>query len=154
MILYHGSNQLVTQPEIRNSHFFKDFGAGFYCTNSLKQAQQWAKRKSTTTGTPVVSSFEFVQNPTLSVKIFSSMTEEWLDFVAACRTGKPHSYDIVEGPMADDQIWNFVEDFIAGEISREAFWALAWFKKPTHQIVFPTERSLLCLKSVPDGDSL
>lgn len=154
MILYHGSNQLVTQPEIRNSHFFKDFGAGFYCTNSLKQAQQWAKRKSTTTGTPVVSSFEFVQNPTLSVKIFSSMTEEWLDFVAACRTGKPHSYDIVEGPMADDQIWNFVEDFIAGEISREAFWALACFKKPTHQIVFHTERSLLCLKSVPDGDSL
>lgn len=154
MILYHGSNQLVTQPEIRHSLFFKNFGTGFYCTNSLRQAQQWAKRKSNITGTPVVSSFEFVQNPALSIKIFSSMTEEWLDFIAACRAGKSHSFDIVEAPMADEQIWNFVEDFIAGEIFREAFWALACSRNPTHQIVFHTERSLLCLKPIPGGDSL
>ncbi|MCI8723971.1 MAG: DUF3990 domain-containing protein [Ruminococcus sp.] len=32
------------------------------------------------------------------------MTEEWLDFIANCRTGHPHIYDIVEGPMANDTI--------------------------------------------------
>ncbi|ERI65785.1 hypothetical protein HMPREF1548_06392 [Clostridium sp. KLE 1755] len=37
---------------------------------------------------------------------FESMTDEWLDFIAACRKGEMHRYDIVEGPMANDTIWN------------------------------------------------
>ena len=53
-----------------------------------------------------------------------------------------HNYDIVEGPMADDQIWVYVEDFMDGSITREAFWVLAKFKYPTHQIVFCTQKSI------------
>ena len=67
---------------------------------------------------------------------------EWLDFVVACRRGIKHDYDIVEGPMADEQIWDYVEDFMEGLITREAFWVLAKFKYPTHQIVFCTQKSL------------
>ena len=74
------------------------------------------------------------------------MTEEWLDFIADCRRGREHNYDIVEGPMADDTIWDYVESFIEGEISREAFWALAKFKYPTHQMVFCSEKSLKCIQ--------
>ena len=48
--------------------------------------------------------------------------------------------------MADDQIWDYVEDFIAGNISRAAFWELAKFKYPTHQIVFCTEEALKTLQ--------
>lgn len=70
------------------------------------------------------------------------MTEEWLDFVVECRSGKKHSYDIVEGPMAVDTIWDYIEDFIRGNITREAFWVLVKFKYPTHQIVFCTEEAL------------
>ena len=73
------------------------------------------------------------------------MTEEWLDFIAACRLGKSHNYDIVEGPMADDTIFNYVQNFVDGKISREAFWNLAKFKKPTHQISFHTARALTTL---------
>ena len=73
------------------------------------------------------------------------MSDEWLDFIAICRSGKHHDYDIVEGPMADDTIWNYVNDFLSGDISREAFWALAKFKHPTHQISFHTEVALKCL---------
>lgn len=40
------------------------------------------------------------------------MCDEWLDFIAECRVGKIHEYDIVEGPMADDTIWNFVNDYL------------------------------------------
>ena len=58
------------------------------------------------------------------------MTEEWLDFVVACRNGTSHEYDIVEGPMADDTIYNYIQEFLDGKISREAFWALAKFKYP------------------------
>jgi len=47
--------------------------------------------------------------------------------------------------MADDQIWDYVEDFVSGIISREAFWTLARFKHPTHQIVFCTPKALECI---------
>lgn len=70
------------------------------------------------------------------------MTDEWLDFVALCRHGSTHPYDIVEGPMADDEVWDYVEAFLEGRISREAFWALARFKHPTHQMLFSTDRAL------------
>lgn len=49
------------------------------------------------------------------------------------------------GPMADDEVWDYVEDFLAGRISREAFWTLAKFKHPTHQILFCTDRALKTL---------
>lgn len=40
------------------------------------------------------------------------MTDEWLCFVVDCRRGIEHNYDIVEGPMADDQIWDYVDGII------------------------------------------
>ena len=48
--------------------------------------------------------------------------------------------------MADDQIYNFVTDYMDGVITREQFWALARFKYPTHQIVFCTDEALECLQ--------
>ena len=39
----------------------------------------------------------------------------------------------------------YIEDYINGQISREAFWVLVKFKYPTHQIVFCTEKSLSSL---------
>ena len=73
------------------------------------------------------------------------MTEEWLDFIADCRLGKDHDYDIVIGPMANDQIYNYVADFLSGIITREQFWVMSRFKYPTHQIAFCSERALNCL---------
>ena len=74
--------------------------------------------------------------------MFDKMTEEWLDFIVACRSGKSHTYDIVEGPMADDTIYNYVQNYMDGKISRAAFWELAKFKYPTHQISFHTISAL------------
>jgi len=50
--------------------------------------------------------------------------------------------------MADDQVWNYVNDYIQGEITREMFWERAKFKHPTHQISFHTLRALNCLTYV------
>ena len=83
--------------------------------------------------------------PVLQDMLFVQSLEEWLDFIVSCRLGNPHEYDIVEGPMANDTIFNFVQSFSDGEITREAFWALAKFKKPTHQISFHTARALATL---------
>ena len=143
MELYHGSNVTVAQPQILVSGFYKDFGYGFYCTNIEKQARKWALTKR---GNSIVSVYQYQPDSSLKVLSFTQMTDEWLDFVVDCRRGVKHGYDIVEGPMADDQIWDYVEDFMEGTISREAFWVLAKFKFPTHQIVFCTQRALETIK--------
>lgn len=89
---------------------------------------------------------------------FPEMSDEWLDFIAKCRKGEPHSYDIVEGPMADDTIWDFVNGFLSGKISRSVFWEYAKFKYPTHQISFHTVNALRCLtfersEAIHDGET-
>lgn len=113
--------------------------------NNIKieeQAQRWARRYDT----KVVSIYNVRLNSNLKIKEFKEMTEEWLDFIISCRSGQEHDYDIVIGAMADDQIYNFISDYIDGVITREQFWVLAKFKYPTHQIVFCTEAALKCLK--------
>ena len=141
MKLYHGSTQIVEKPEIRISRFNKDFYFGFYCTSIEQQAVRW----STRFGSGYINVYEYVENANLKILRFEKMTDEWLDFIVACRSGKAHDYDIVEGPMADDTIFNYVQSFIDGQITREAFWGLAKFKYPTHQICFNTEKALATL---------
>lgn len=142
MELYHGSNTVVRNPEILTDGFYKDFGYGFYCTNIEKQARRWALTKR---NRHIVNLYDYQKDNNLNIQGFNDMNDEWLDFVVQCRRGKSHEYDIVEGPMADDTIWNYVDDFVHEEISRSAFWELVRFKYPTHQIVFCTEKALSCL---------
>lgn len=141
-IIFHGSNVEVAKPRILQNGFYKDFGYGFYCTNIEKQAKRWAITRK---GDTIVNRYKYIPNDNLNVLSFDTMTDEWLDFVASCRKGIEHEYDIVEGPMADDQIWNYVEGFIAGKVSRDVFWGLVKFSYPTHQIVFCTEEALKTL---------
>lgn len=143
MQIYYGSNVIVNQSKIITDGFYKDFGYGFYCTNFEKQAKRWALTKK---NKHVVNVYSYTENKNLNCLIFKEMSDEWLDFVVSSRQGIRHEYDIVEGPMADDTIWNYVDDFARGLISRTAFWELVKFKYPTHQIVFCTEAALKCLE--------
>ena len=141
MLIYHGSYTRIEEPKIIRGRHTKDFGTGFYCTVIKEQAERWAKRYDT----PCVNAYSFLADESLSIREFKSMTEEWLDFIVACRSGKDHSYDIVIGAMSDDQIYNFISDFMDGVITREQFWALAKFKYPTHQIALCSQNALKCI---------
>lgn len=143
-IVYHGSYCKVENPKIIEDKYTKDFGKGFYCTILSEQAEKWAKKYDT----PIINMYEYNENTQLKIKDFTVMTEEWLDFIINCRSGKQHNYDIVVGAMADDQVYNYVNDLINGTITREAFWELAKFRHPTHQIAFCTEEALKCIKFV------
>lgn len=139
MELFLGSNTIVDQPKIITDGHYKDFGYGFYCTNLERQAKRWALVKK---NNHIVNIYDYQENKNLNILIFDEMTDEWLNFVVDCRQGIKHNYDIVEGPMADDTIWNYVDDFASGIISKTAFWELVKFKYPTHQIVFCSEDAL------------
>ena len=105
--VYHGSFTEIQTPEIRKGRNTKDFGVGFYCTIMREQAQRWAKRYHT----PIVNVYSCLIDENLRILEFKAMTEEWLDFIIACRNGTPHDYDIVIGAMANDQIYNYIADY-------------------------------------------
>ncbi|MBY0759393.1 DUF3990 domain-containing protein [Sellimonas caecigallum] len=139
MILYHGSRQIVEYPGIRKEKFNKDFYFGFYCTRCKERAKRSALRYGENS---YVNKYAYIPNDKLNCLIFNGMTEEWLDFIVACRNGQSHPYDIVEGPMMDDKIYNYTQNFIDEKISKTAFWELVRFVNPVYQISFHTVRAL------------
>ena len=144
MKIYHGGYVTVETPKIFKSKFPKDFGEGFYCTELEQQAVRWASRYDTA----VVSVYEYTPDENLRMLVFRKMIEEWLDFIVDCRSGGKHNYDIVIGAMANDQIFNYISDFIDGILTREQFWILAKFKYPTHQICFRNKKALKTLQFI------
>ena len=142
MEVFHGSGVVVENPKVLISGFYKDFGYGFYCTNIEKQAKRWSLAKRPN---HVVNIYRYEEDSSLNIIKFDEMTDEWLEFVVDCRRGISHNYDIVEGPMADDTIWDYIEDYI-GIITKAAFWVLVKFKYPTHQIVFCNDKALKSLR--------
>jgi len=142
MTVYHGSHMAVEQPQIIKGKNIKDFGPGFYCTIIREQAERRAKRYHT----PTVTIYTVRMDTSLKILEFKEMTEEWLDFIIDCRHGTPHDHDIVIGAMANDQIYNYIADYMDGIITREQFWSMAKFKYPTHQINFCTNAALKCLE--------
>ena len=148
MTVYHGSYTTVEMPKVIKEKNTKDFGQGFYCTLIREQAERWAKRYET----PTLNIYTVRINTGLKILEFKEMTEEWLDFIISCRHGIPHDYDIVIGAMANDQIYNYIADYMEGILTREQFWAMAKFKYPTHQINFCSTEALKCLEFISEEE--
>lgn len=149
MTLYHGSNLIVSCPMIVKTTYAKDFSWGFYTTTFKEQAEKWARRRAQRYGgVPCISVYEYAPSASIDVLEFDSTSNEWLDFVASCRAGNTHHHDVVVGPMADDEIWNMVEDFLSGVLSREEFLSIIKFRHPTHQMSFHSIAALNSLTFV------
>lgn len=146
MRIYHGSNEAVPAPMLLITSYTKDFSWGFYATQLYAQAEKWAFRKAQLGGVPTVNVYEYTEDPELDIQSFSDTNQAWLDFVARCRAGELHRHDIVAGPMADDTIWDYVQDYLDGMISQAAFLELVKFRHPTHQISFHTIAALRTLR--------
>lgn len=148
-IIYHGSYIEIEFPEIRKHRFTKDFSWGFYCTKIQEQAEKWASKFNT----PIVNIYELKNIESLNIKEFKDYTDEWLDFVVGCRSGKTHEYDVVIGPMADDTIYDYIEAYTHGQMNKKKFFELMKFKYPTHQISFHTIKALDCINFIESYQS-
>ncbi|MGL4762508.1 MAG: DUF3990 domain-containing protein [Sarcina sp.] len=136
---YHGSNVIVNEPKIIKGRLTKDFGRGFYITNIFSQAKKWAIRQR---GDNAISIYRLHNCEELKIKVFKTIDKEWLDFIAKCRADISHEYDVVEGPMADDKVYNRVNEYLNNEISEEEFLIICKFQYLTHQIVLCTEKAI------------
>jgi hypothetical protein len=158
MKVYHGSSVEIIDIDLSKCELHRDFGRGFYVTNIREQAEYWARRKGKKIASEgFVTEYTFYENAFsnyhLNVLRFSDYSEDWLDFVVMNRNPEnpapAHDYDIVEGPVADDDITQRIFVYLEGGISKEDFIEELRFKhKPSHQIVFCTLKSLQMLKRI------
>ncbi|GHV47010.1 hypothetical protein FACS1894180_9550 [Bacteroidia bacterium] len=157
MRVYHGSYIEIDKIDYEKCRLYRDFGRGFYVTKILEQAENWANRRGREKKTKgIITEFDFVENSfehwELTSKRFDGYTAEWLDFIVMNRNEEiaqpSHDFDIVEGPVADDDVTEKINDYIRGDISKEQFLNDLKFKKPTHQICLCTHRSFQAIKKI------
>ena len=152
MILYHGSNMTVEKPCLMPMRRMLDFGAAFYLTSDLEQARKWAAHtaKMRGEGSATVSVYEFDRavQPTLNVLRFEAPDRAWLRFVSANRTGQPvdDRYDIIIGPVANDQAIRTVNDYLNGYFSEDIAIQLLLPQKLKDQYAFKTDAALAHLR--------
>ncbi|MDF2854660.1 MAG: hypothetical protein K0Q87_511 [Neobacillus sp.] len=149
MIIYHGSDLIVDKPEILKSNRLLDFGMGFYTTSSKEQASRWAEKVSARNNTDkkIISVYQFdFENAKKELKIieFNSADEKWLKFITNNRNGKniEEKYDIVLGPVADDNVYLTAKLFETGVLGIEEALLRLKVAKLFDQIHFYTNKSL------------
>lgn len=155
MILYHGSNIAINKIDLSKSKPNKDFGQGFYLSDNESQAINMASFKSMQLGgEPLVTRFEFdaeILNSTiLRIKIYRDYSPEWAEFVLSNRDGIPvEQYDIVYGPIANDNIGIQIRKLKSGNIDKAEFQnRLKYVKGITFQYYFGSEDAIKYLKRI------
>ncbi len=145
MILYHGSYIEVSFPDLEHSRSAVDFGKGFYTTPIKEQAQKWCQKYKKQGKTAVISVYDFDESALNELKVlnFNEYSEDWLDFILNCRSGKDNSdYDIVMGGVANDKVFNTVELYFDNLIDKNEALKRLKYEKPNLQVAFRTEKSI------------
>ncbi len=153
MIIYHGSNVIVSNPILIKQNRFLDFGFGFYTTTNKNQAISFAdkvtKRRKERHRT--VSVYEIDQTKAFqecAALVFETADASWLDFVSANRagtyTGTP--YDFIFGPVANDDVFATFSLYTAGFLTKEQTLDALKVKKLYNQLVLASEKALSYLR--------
>ena len=155
MILYHGTNQDISEIDLTKSKPNKDFGQGFYLSREYAQAMDMAKTKveQLMTGVPIVLTFEADDAVMAALRVlrFDDYSEEWAKFILLNRNNSSrqpaHDYDIAIGPIANDrvgvQLWKYETKAIDLPMLVHN---LRNMKGITFQYYFGTERAIKILK--------
>ena len=152
MILYHGSNVGVKKPELLKVPRALDFGKGFYTTTDLDQAGKWAKRtalrlKQTDA---FVTVYEIADEAFDSLRVlrFEKPDSGWLRYVAGNRSGpaEENVWDIVCGPVANDQTMPVIDLFLDGRYDEEEAIKRLLPQKLKDQYTFKTDKAIRLLR--------
>ena len=152
IIVYHGTSFDFDAIDLTKSKDRRDFGKGFYTTTIQSQAESWAKNIALRNGMKIcfVYVYEFTFDDSLKHKHFDDLNEEWLEFIKNNRAlgGIQHDYDVVTGPVADDNTMLTVNRYMNGTYTvQEALDRLAYFKV-NDQLCLNTPNALRFIKLV------
>ena len=137
MKLYHASTLCIKKPDVLHSRDKLDLGRGFYLTGIREQAIRYAERFTRRGKEAFINEYELDDDtPNFVVKSFPSYDEERLDYVAVCRKGEQpqQTYDAVSGGVANDKVFNTVDLYFAGVISKDEALGRLKYEKPNHQL--------------------
>ncbi len=151
MRLYHGSNTEVVAPRLMPMARALDFGRAFYLTSDFGQASSWAKTAVLRRGdgNAVVSVYEFDDSAASHLRMlrFEGPNAAWLKYVTRNRTGLSDDadYDIVAGPVANDNTMPVLNLYFKGAYSEEEALRRLLPQRLKDQFAFKTAAALACL---------
>lgn len=148
--LYHGSISLFDAVDLNKSKDRRDFGKGFYTTVLETQAVQWGRKlaQRERKRNYYVYQYQFMPKPDLRIKRFYGMDLDWLEFIKTNRIegGCKHDYDIVIGPVADDDTLPTLLLYLDGSINANAAIEMLKYNQVNNQISFHTQIGLKSLQ--------
>lgn len=136
IIIYHGSQNIIETPIFGYGKKYNDYGLGFYCTENLPLAKEWAVNSKQS---GYANKYEFDMS---GLKVLYLNQEpysilNWLTLLLdnrffevstpLARSAKEYlldnflpdicGYDVIIGYRADDSYFSYAQDFISGAIS-------------------------------------
>lgn len=152
LLLFHGTVAKFDVVDLSKSHNRRDFGMGFYTTLLERQAKEWAYRQSLRRHVKkyYVYQYKFRESGSLNIKHFDCLDKEWLEFIKDNRSkgGLQHSYDIVVGPVADDDTMETVQLYISGILNADEAVGRLRYSQINNQVSFHTKEALESIKFV------
>lgn len=159
-ILYHGSSEIIKEPVYGKGKTYNDYGKGFYCTEYLELAKEWACTEGID---GYVNQYE-LETEGLQILRLSDDSYTILHWLALLmhyrkvRVGTPvmrrgmewlkknylldiEPYDIIVGYRADDSYFSFARAFVNNEISLSQLSYAMRLGKLGEQIVLKSERA-------------
>ena len=135
-IIYHGSKDIIEKPKFGKGKPYNDYGLGFYCTENLALAKEWA----VDIGRDGYANIYEIDDSMLSVLNLndeqytilhwlaillenrhfdspSSLSHEAKEYILHNFSVDYKSYDVIIGYRADDSYFSFAQDFLNGTIS-------------------------------------
>ena len=139
MIIYHGSKDIIEKPEFGKGNQKNDYGLGFYCTENVELAKEWACSNNETNGYANQYEIDLSDYKVLDLREEKYSILNWMALLLKFRTfdvNTPISaqakeyilenfyveveeYDVIIGYRADDSYFSFAKDFINNTISVE-----------------------------------
>ncbi len=139
MIIYHGSKDIIEKPEFGKGNNKNDYGLGFYCTENVELAKEWACSNNETNGYANKYEIDLSSYKILDLRESKYTILNWIAILLKFRTFDVNTpiaiqakeymlenfyvdvdeYDVIIGYRADDSYFSFAKDFINNIISVE-----------------------------------
>lgn len=167
LVLYHGSPDIIEKPAFGKGKTYNDYGRGFYCTEHIELAKEWA----CTEGSDGYTNKYELDTAELSVLNLSSDNYtllNWLAILMLHRKGRlstpvarqgleylmqnflPNfqNYDAIIGYRADDSYFSFARAFVANTISLKQLGSAMRLGKLGEQFVLKSPRAFEAIRFI------
>lgn len=168
MIIYHGSKDIIEKPEFGKGNKKNDYGLGFYCTENVELAKEWACSNNETNGYANQYEIDLTDYRILDLREEKYSILNWMTLLLKFRTfdvNTPISaqakeyilenfyvdvgeYDVIIGYRADDSYFSFAKDFINNTISVEQLAEAMRLGELGIQIVLKSEKAFDTVKFI------